>query len=363
MTVLVPSILFISVIVAVWGCNWYLYPGWPGKELYPYKCGWRPAEKLKPVDTRLAESLGKITIPWDCGEKSGTVTCELDVNGVFRISGTGRMNHWLYSYPPWEAIKASIIELVIEEGVTDVSAHAFKNCTNLTSITIPNSAVSTPIHFELTSATIHLPDSMVSTEHIGNYVASINVSDGNPKYSSIDGVLFDKDKTLLIKYPRYKKCTTYIIPNGVISIKDAVFAFHDYLTSVVIPSGVTSIGARAFADSKITSVTLPNSMTSIGDLAFAHTGLTSITIPSNVTYIESSAFWGCRNLKSITFLSPVPPEIGFRDCSNEYCMRRTIKKNICFYVPEGSIELYRSAYGTRRCIKPIKSASEKQLRK
>ena len=88
---------------------------------------------------------------------------------------------------------------------------------------------------------------------------------------------------------------------------DYVFYGCSGLTSLTIPSGVTSIGNEAFSGcSGLTSLTIPSSVTSIGGWAFSGcSGLTSLTIPSSVTSIGESAFWGCSGLTSLTIPSSV----------------------------------------------------------
>lgn len=87
---------------------------------------------------------------------------------------------------------------------------------------------------------------------------------------------------------------------------------------IVIPDGITSIGAKAFYNRKdITSVTIPDSVTTIGDLAFSGTGLTSLTVPESVTMLGSGAFKGCTALTSIDI--PAGTDLGkgpFADCPN-----------------------------------------------
>ena len=177
----------------------------------------------------------------------------------------------------------------IPNSVTSIGKRAFYKCTGLTSITIPNSVTS-----------------------IGDWafdgctgLTSINVASGNNYYSSINGVLFNKKKTELIRYPEGKSQTSYTIPNSVTSIGYGAFYGCTDLTSITIPNSVTSIGQRAFYKcTGLTSITIPNSVTSIGDWAFAGcTGLTSITIPNSVTSIREGAFDGCTGLTSINVAS------------------------------------------------------------
>ena len=109
------------------------------------------------------------------------------------------------------------------------------------------------------------------------------------------------------------------------------------LTSLTIPSGVTSIGIAAFEYcSGLTSLTIPSGVTSIGDSAFRGcSGLTSLTIPSSVTSIGDWAFEGCSGLTSIYVYTKNLPELGFNvffGCN---------AKNCTVYVPKGTIDDYK----------------------
>ena len=209
--------------------------------------------------------------------------------------------------------------------VTSIGDSAFEDCTGLTSIMIPNSVTSIGDGAfcrctGLTSITI--PNSVTS---IGSWafeictsLTSINVASGNNYYSDNNGVLFNKKKTELIRYPEGKSQTSYTIPNSVTSIGDGAFWNCTGLTSITIPNSVTSTGYGAFKYcSSLTSITIPNSVTSIGDWAFQDcTGLTSITIPNSVTSIGGSAFASCSSLTSITIPNSVT-SIG--DCAFASC--------------------------------------------
>ena len=154
-----------------------------------------------------------------------------------------------------------------EYPVTSIGETAFRYCSSLTSITIPNS------------------------------VRSI----GESAFSGCSGL------------------TSITFPNSVISIGVDAFSKCRGLTSVTIGNSVTSIGERAFEYcSGLTSVTIPNSVTSIGDLAFAYcSGLTSVTIPNSVTRIENGTFCSCSGLTSVTIPNSVTSigQNAFRDCS------------------------------------------------
>ncbi|MDB4735340.1 leucine-rich repeat domain-containing protein, partial [Akkermansiaceae bacterium] len=171
------------------------------------------------------------------------------------------------------AAKGNLVipDTIEEKPVTKIGGGAFRDCASLTSITIPDSV---EIIGDLAFAgCTNLP--------------KIEVGEKNRKYTDVNGVLFDKKKTLLLNYPAGKPDTTYKIPDNVTSIRTYAFYRSLNLISVTIPDSVTSVTSDAFYRcTNLTNVTIGNGVTSIERAAFAGcTSMTSITIPDGVTSI------------------------------------------------------------------------------
>ena len=265
-----------------------------------------------------------------CGDN---VKYSLDTStGVLTISGTGEMKGYYNRNSPFlenSNIKSVIIgnsvtsigygafygctrltSVTIGDSVTSIDSYAFYGCTRLTNVTMPDSVRSIGNSaFEgctsLTSVTIGNSVTSIggsafsgctslvsvtisdSVTVIGAYafegcisLISIEVSSDNKNYASVDGVLFNKDKSKLITYPAGKTDSEYAIPNS-----------------------VTSIGYGTFEDcTSLISVTIPDSVTSIDNKAFYNcTSLTSITIPNSVTEIGKDAFYNCTSLAKVDY--------------------------------------------------------------
>ena len=194
---------------------------------------------------------------------------------------------------------------LIPEGVTGIGKSAFSDCNYLADITIPNSVIN-----------------IESGTFSGCYSLTTITVDRNNEYFSSDenGVLFNKEKTLLIKYPMGNVRTSYTIPDSVKDIKSYAFSGCVNLSDLIIQNDVTSIGDSAFFDcTSLTSITIPDSVTSIGNYAFYDCiGLTNIIIPQSIKSIGNYAFYGCHNLKTITIPDGIAiiNDSAFRDCSS-----------------------------------------------
>ena len=263
------------------------------------------------VDTQCLISSGT------CGANGDNLTWELSCDSILTISGTGDMAN----SPTWRADSLAIKEVIIHEGVTSIGNSAFNRCRNLISVTIPNSVVSigsgafsrsgvvsmtipsgvTTIgslafnncnSLEVISISNTVTEIREQAFHRCQNLSNIHVDLDNLNYSSVDGILFNKNQTKLIKYP----------------------------------------------DAKQGEYTIPNSVTEIDIFAFAMCiDLTAVHIPETVDTIRNQAFFECTNLTSIRCDALTPPFLDHTVFFHVDC------PNIPLYVPVASIDLYKAA--------------------
>ena len=174
--------------------------------------------------------------------------------------------------------------VTIPPNVERIGGGAFINCRGLTSVTIPAKVASIGVAaFSYCSA-----------------LKQINVDASNQTFTSIDGVLYTKDRSVLIAFPN--ALTSVEMPKSVTNIGWCAFEGCSGLKSVTIPEGVDSIESGAFKEcGGLVSVTIPSSVKIIGAEAFMNCkGLKSVTLPEGLSEIWGSAFWGCGELASLT---------------------------------------------------------------
>jgi hypothetical protein len=241
--------------------------------------------------------------------------------------------------------------VTIPASVTRIGSLAFFNCARLVSITIPDSVTNIGDYaFESCDAltSVYIPASVTdigqSVFSNCNYLTAIDVDASSSRYVTENGVLYSKDKTVLIAYPAGKPVSSFTIPDEVTSIVEEAFfccsnlsainvttknnaysaedgvlytkdktLLHTYPagkpgSSFIIPTSVTAIGDCAFSGcNSLTDVIIPNSVTSIGSSAFTGcSSLKSIIIPNSVSNIGFGALNSCSSLTSVTFEGTVP---------------------------------------------------------
>ena len=241
--------------------------------------------------------------------------------------------------------------VTIPNSVTSIGDFAFRDCSSLTSITIPNSVKSIGYYafYGCSSLTaVYITDleawckinfrntnsnPLLRAHHL--YMNGIEIKD-----------LVIPSSVTSINYYAFIGCsglTSVNIPNSVTSIKGCAFCGCSGLTSVNIPNSITSISEGAFSGcSGLTSVNIPNSVTSIGDDAFGGcSSLTSVIIPNSVTRIGYGAFQDCSGLTSVTIGSGVK---NIFSKAFGYCPELTDVYCYAESVPSTSFEAFDGSY-------------------
>ncbi|MBQ9860906.1 MAG: leucine-rich repeat domain-containing protein, partial [Clostridia bacterium] len=205
------------------------------------------------------------------------------------LNGTSN-THFAYifgksSYVYDDVVPASLKHVIVTDATT-IDTSAFSGCANITDISLPKTVVSIGDRaFNCASLT------------------TIAVDAENEAFVSVDGVLFNSEKTELICYPlgKGKSETSYDVPNSVTRIAPYTFSGCTALVEITIPDSVTSIGEYAFSGCKsLKKMTIPDSVTSIGEYAFNECkSLKEMTIPDSVISIGDRAFFLCSDLETI----------------------------------------------------------------
>jgi len=249
----------------------------------------------------------------------------------------------------------NLISVSIGNSVTTIGEYAFYGCSSLASIIIPNSVttIDTAAFAHCNSLlSVIIPNSVTKIEEAAflgcSSLLSIDVDSNNIRYSSNDGILYNKLQDTLIQCPGGKKIV--IVPESVKVIGFGAFAHCSKLTSVNIPNSVTTIGEAAFLGcSSLTSINIPDSVITIGDAAFHNCrDLTSISIGSSVSKIGNWAFEGCRSLDTIISKALYPPSI-------EQYTFYTVPKDAIVYIPCGSLWDYQVSWGFTNYIEDCDS--------
>lgn len=181
---------------------------------------------------------------WSLDEE-GTLTIKKNLNTENK--NYSMPNYDAASVKPWKQYLPQIISVVVEDGITNVGSYVFRNCTNLTNVSLPSSVT-----------------------EIGK--------DSFASCTSLENVT---------------------IPNGVTSIQSNAFSYCSNLTSVTFPESLKEIGDSAFRGTNLSELSLPSQLQTIGKLAFSSKTLTEITIPASVTNISGGAFSECQKLRNI----------------------------------------------------------------
>ncbi|MDO4563027.1 MAG: leucine-rich repeat protein [Clostridia bacterium] len=238
----------------------------------------------------------------------------------------------------------SLTSVSIPDSVTSIGDWMFAQCSSLESVSIPNSVTSIGVYaFSGCDSleSISIPNSVTSIGDDAfswcNSLTSIEVDKRNSNYCSIDGNLYNKNKTELVQYAAGKTASSFTIPSSVTSIGNGAFIDCDNLESVSIHNLVTSIGNKAFNScNRLESIEVGSrnsnycsidgnlynkNKTKLLQYAAGKTA-SSFTMLGSVTRIGEYAFFDCDNLESVSVPDSVI-KIGdwaFSNCSNLTCV-------------------------------------------
>jgi len=247
---------------------------------------------------------GEITITSCLDYESEIIEVPKEINGkpVVAVGGfTGNLR--------------KVKEVILPEGVIEISDMGFYYCDSLETITLPSSLekIGRSAFYNCEKLTnIHIPENVSIIGDEGSFrncfsLNTLTVADGNTNFSSLDNVLYNYDKTSLILYPAGKEDIKFTIPSSVKEIKNYAFYNCDNLTKILLPENLEIIGDSAI---------------------FYCDGLETIHITKNVSYIGETPFGSCNNLKEIT----IDESNTYFSIENGMLMSYN-KEELLFYIP------------------------------
>lgn len=220
----------------------------------------------------------------------------------------------------------SLETVIIPGNISKIGFATFYFCTSLSNITLPSTVknIDTMAFFQCTSLhEIDIPASVsvISTDAFGfcTSLTRFNVSSDNTTFADIDGVLFDKSLSKLIKYPLGKPDAEYTVPSGTLNISQLAFDGAS-IEKVTIPEGVQKISDGAFADC---------------------ISLTEAELPTSLSMIENHAFYNNNRLQQITINATTPPTCLYDETETPFTGVDTSSCKLI--VPEGCENEYANA--------------------
>lgn len=270
-----------------------------------------------------------ITYPQGKQDESYTVASTVTCIGVGAFENCSKLTNILLPESITEIEFAafekcvSLKEISIPYGVTRLDC-VFRGCTSLTNVAIPDTVTDMwKYNFDdcASLVEINIPKSVESfgVSSGCSSLKAINVDAENEKYHSENGVLFDKEKTVLLRCPEALECDRYIIPDTVTNIAADAFEDCSKIKNIEMPDSVTEIGSAAFWGCNVESVKMSENVAIIDTMTFDDCqALTEITLPQNLSEIGGAAFKNCKSLKSVYIPSSVISiqDDAFNGCSS-----------------------------------------------
>ena len=322
--------------------------------------------------TATPETAGIITLDTANLNSHGNITVTCSNAGATRIKVTDTVSGQTALSGTITVKPAVVIPDYFEEGgvryrVTDkdereVSVTANTDSSNyaaytVTSLTIPKEVTHGGVTYTVTGV------EWVSTW--GTTLQSVTVASDNAYLSSLNGVIFNKDKTELLWYPTGKPDTSYIVPASVTKLENNSFTEVDALTSVTLPNGLKTIARYVFYYCpNIATLNLPSSLEFIGDFSVTGLKVSSMVVPENIKVLDSYFLAGCSELTSVVLPSTLTkinwyafsddPKLKTVQCkaatppaikAGDHVFKNVPLASATLRVPAGSKALYQAAEG------------------
>lgn len=196
----------------------------------------------------------------------------------------------------------SLTQLVLPDSLTSIM-DSFQDCDSLKELVIPNNCKEVYLEVSSSFERIQLGAAVETIRLFGalNSLTEINVDENNTSLCTVDGVVYSKDLSKLVRYPAGRTDTAFVVPDSVFSINSSAFNGSANLQTISLPSSVTYIEGGAFSDcTNLQTINLPEGLKRIGSNAFGNcTSLKTLSIPDSVTQLENYFCEGCTGLTSL----------------------------------------------------------------
>ncbi len=219
-----------------------------------------------------------------------------------------------------DCVQLNHVEL--PDDVVKIDAGAFADCTSLTDIRLPPRLSKIGRYAFKGCSSLEKIELPVGVDSITGdafrecvHLEAISVAPSNRFYKAVDGVLFNKSRSVIVAYPSASPASRYEVPDSVTLISPWAFCQADRLHTVAIPDSVEEIGEGAFFSAEhLESVLLPPSLERIDDIAFRDChNLRRVEVPSHVWHIGWGAFLGCPQLEVVC----EPGSYAWRHCEEQ----------------------------------------------
>jgi len=319
-----------------------------------------------------SETPGIITLDTASLNERGDVTITCDSAGTTRIKVTDTVSgktafSWLIIVKPEKPdyFKESGVYYCITDeigrkvSVTSHTSPVESTVYTETSLNIPKEVIHKNLTYTVTD--IEYPD------HWGDTLQSVAVAPDNEFLSSQDGVIFNKNKTVLLWYPCGKLDTSYTVPasvtvlggysfhgvsalksvklpSGLKRIEDYIFRFCGNIQTLVLPSSLEAVGEYSLYELKVSTMVVPEGIPVLNDLFLGNCSeLTSVELPSTLTQIWIYALSSDPKLKTVTCKAANPPTIEESGTVFFVWGKPSSLDSVTLRVPAGSEALYRAA--------------------